>query len=44
MPYKYGKSTRQGEKKISLNQQDLAIFSWLFLTKQLFHSRLLDTR
>ena len=30
MPHKYGKSTRQGKKKILLNQQDLAVFVVVF--------------
>ena len=30
MPHKYGKSAGQGEKKISLNQQDFSNFAWLF--------------
>ena len=30
MPHKYGKSTPQGEKKISVNPQDLAILRGCF--------------
>ena len=43
MPHKYGKSTGEGKKENITKSARLSDFSWFFLIKQLFYSRLLDT-
>ena len=43
MPHKYSKSTASGGKENITKPARFSNFSWLFLMKQLYHLRLLDT-